>query len=252
MRKPSNNRRWIQRLVYLITGLALFGWGAWSAGELLGPGASAANPNQSGAVEKNSPLGTNANWISTDSKRAEISVSLHAVPLATVLVEIARQTGIEIRFVGASPQSTVSTDYRDLPLEKGLAELLRTHDYAFFYTHSGDTRRLTTVFVLPAQGKALAATESQQKPNPSVTAADRAILLEALRNARDSQQPGANTPRTPATTPQAAPSPAPDNADADASRLLQALREHTSQQPATSEADPLSELLLKFGPPKEP
>jgi hypothetical protein len=61
-----------------------------------------------------------------------------------VLVEIARQTGIEIRFVGASPQSTVSTDYRDLPLEKGLAELLRTHDYAFFYTHSGDTRRLGT------------------------------------------------------------------------------------------------------------
>jgi hypothetical protein len=120
MRKPLTQGRSIQCLVSLVTGFVALGWGAWSAGELLGPGTSAANPSQppgaEASLEKKLPLGTNANWISVDSKRAEISVSLHAMPLATVLVEIARQTGIEIRFVGASPQSTVSTDYRDLPL----------------------------------------------------------------------------------------------------------------------------------------
>ncbi len=260
-RKPPAKGSNIQPLISLIIGLALLGWGASGAGELPGRGASAAGRNQPPGVEallgKDSPLGTNSNWIFVYSKRAEISVALQAIPLATVLAEIARKTGIEIRFVGASAQSTVSAYYQGLPLEKGLARLLRTHDYAFSYTNSGDTRRLTKVFVLPTQGEALAETESAKraKPNPSATAADRAILLEAIRSARGTQSIAEipdNTPLAPTATPEAGASPTPDNADPDVSRFLEALREQTSHQPAREEAQPLTELLFEFGPRKEP
>jgi len=232
-RKPPAKGSNIQPLISLIIGFTLLGGGASRAGELPGPGASATGPNQppraEALLEKDSPLGTNANWIAVDRERAELSVSLHAVPLATVLAQIARKTGIEIRFISAPAESTVSVDYQDLSLEKGLTRLLRAHDYVFFYTHSGDMRRLAKVFVLPTQGEALAETESAKraKPNLSATAADRAMLLEALKRGRGVQSIAEipdNTPLAPTATPEAGASATPANADPDVSRLLDALR----------------------------
>jgi len=218
-----------QFLMSLIIAFLLLGHGIAGAGELAGAGASAVE-----SFERDARWGTNANWIFVDTKRAEISVSLRAVPLVTVLTEIARKTGIEIRFVNPELHSTATADFERLPLEKGLAQLLRKHDYAFFYTHTEGARRLAKVFILPTQGETLVETKNVKKPKPTVTAADRAILLEALRSAR-AQSIGKSPeskPRASTATPEAG------NADADASRLLQALREQAAQQPVTSETNP--------------
>lgn len=61
-----------------------------------------------------------------------LTVRLRDIPLERVLREIAIQTGIQITFYGPVEES-VSADFSDLPLDRGLRRLFRDFNHIFIY-----------------------------------------------------------------------------------------------------------------------
>jgi hypothetical protein len=68
--------------------------------------------------------------IRTKDKR--LTVKLKDISAGKVFAEIADQTGIQIIFYG-STEGTLSADFSDLPVDKGLRRLTRGFDHVFIY-----------------------------------------------------------------------------------------------------------------------
>jgi len=111
-----------------------------------------------------------------------LSVSLREVGLREVMAAIARQAGLQVSFLGAVGQTTLTASFVGLPLEDGLRRLLRGLDYAFVYTGTGAARRVGQVFVMSgaADQPQAVAVETGGEPSAAVTA--------ALREAIDTQR----------------------------------------------------------------
>jgi type II secretory pathway component GspD/PulD (secretin) len=76
-----------------------------------------------------------------------LSVNVRNASWQTVLQEIERHTGIEIRIKGQL-SGTLTHEFEGLPLERGLRRLLGHADHVFFYTTR--TRQGTTTEILTA------------------------------------------------------------------------------------------------------
>jgi hypothetical protein len=68
-----------------------------------------------------------------------------------VLKEIQRQTGIMIHVKGRIA-GTLTQEFEDLPLERGLRMLFREANLAFFYTAGASTATLAHVWLFPREG----------------------------------------------------------------------------------------------------
>ena len=90
---------------------------------------------------------------SIDFNHGKLSVSLHAMPLHQVITEVARQTGIDIQFIGEHPVTTVDMQFSDSLPEPGLRRLLGETNSIFLYadTDAGGNPggQLTKVLILP-------------------------------------------------------------------------------------------------------
>jgi hypothetical protein len=88
-------------------------------------------------------------------RRNLLSVRLHNIPWETVLNEIQHQTGIMIQVEGRIA-GTLTQEFQDLPLEKGLRTLFRDTNLAFFYAagtiEDTSAATLTRVWLFPKQG----------------------------------------------------------------------------------------------------
>jgi len=88
-----------------------------------------------------------------DFNHGKLSVSLNAMPLHQVIVEISRQTGIDFQFMGEHPASIINMQFSNTPVEKGLRLLLSEADTIIVYADTnGDGNhgvQITKVFILP-------------------------------------------------------------------------------------------------------
>jgi hypothetical protein len=86
------------------------------------------------------------------------------MPLKKVLMEIAKQKQIKFDFF-ASAEDTLITNFSSLPLEKGLARLLRNYSYAFTYgseKSKGGKHEIRKVAILSNGGKSRRKRRNQQ------------------------------------------------------------------------------------------
>lgn len=94
-----------------------------------------------------------SNTSNVNYNNGNLSVSLDDSPLHQVLTEISRQTGIDFRFIGEHPASTVKMQFSDVPLETSLRLLLREASTIFIHEDRDANgihgRQLTKVFILP-------------------------------------------------------------------------------------------------------
>jgi hypothetical protein len=78
-------------------------------------------------------------------------VNLQGVSLLYDVMEaIARQSGIQIIFVGQPAQATLTEYFSGLPLEDGLRRLLRSRNYMLMYSGTERESRIAKAFVMLA------------------------------------------------------------------------------------------------------
>lgn len=126
-----------------------------------------------------------------------LTVHLHQIPWAVVLEELHQQTGILFRIEG-SLEGTVTEDFTDLPLEKGLRRLLRTTNLLLLYSKTGTEgaaeSRLSQVWILPREKGDTSETppkspqstqEGEQTAEGSVEAVIKDLLMSVNLENRD-------------------------------------------------------------------
>lgn len=124
--------------------------------------------------------------IAVSYQAGRLSVTARAAPLADVLAEVSRATGVAIALeTGATPATgrTLDIVFEAVSLEEGLRRLLRDTSYVLLYSSAG----LAEIHVYPRRGG----------PAPGGSAVDASRLpskLPAARNAARSPGSGAADP----------------------------------------------------------
>ncbi len=77
-----------------------------------------------------------------------LTVKARGIPLKKVLIEIAKQKNIKIKFY-ASVEDSLITNFSSLPMEKGLAKLLRNYNYTLI---KGEEHEIKKVVILSNTG----------------------------------------------------------------------------------------------------
>jgi hypothetical protein len=136
--------------------MALLLWGNPSEGQVAGrqrirsvPGQVSHQPRQSQVLApliRSGPL--MASTVTMDG--GKLSVSLREARIHDVMEAIARQSGIQIIFVGQAAQATLTEYFSGLPLEDGLRRLLRSRNYMLMYSGTERESRIAKVFVMSA------------------------------------------------------------------------------------------------------
>lgn len=153
---PRVGRVWSPRVsVWALIGIALLAWGKSSEGQGAGPLLRSAVTIEGG----------------------KLSVWLREAKVRDVMEAIARQSGIEIIFVGQAAQTTLTESFSGLPLEDGLRRLLRGKSYMLMYSETERESRITKVFVLFRTDEP---GEEAGEPPPSIAE----VMSEALTTER--------------------------------------------------------------------
>jgi hypothetical protein len=145
--------------VWALIGIALLIWGKSSEGQGAGrqeirsvPGQVVHHPRQLQATApliRSGPLMQSV--VTIDG--GKLSVSLKEARIHDVMEAIARQSGIQIIFVGQAAQATLTEFFSGLPLEDGLRRLLRGKSYLLMYSETERESRITKVFVIFRTGE---------------------------------------------------------------------------------------------------
>jgi hypothetical protein len=141
-----------------------------------------------------SPKNGTENGFSIIQVRGDLlTVRVKNAPLEGVLKEIAGQALIKITFNGA-PDETVSANFSNMPLDRGLKRLIRDVNVALVYDSyksKGEDSRIREIIIyakarrgsprIIGQSKKGLKPESPRKPSPPVEASPQA-LLKALKD----------------------------------------------------------------------
>jgi len=89
-------------------------------------------------------------------KNGKLSVSLKDLPLHQLATEVAERSGVSVQLLGKFPDSSITADFTDYPLEIGLRRLLSDLSTIFVYANidesRDDGRQLVGIMVLPQNG----------------------------------------------------------------------------------------------------
>jgi hypothetical protein len=144
--------------VWALIGMALLVWGKPSEGQVAGrqeirsvPGQVFHQPRQSQVL---TPLIRSGSLMpsTVTMDGGKLSVSLREARIHDVMEAIARQSGIQIIFVGQAAQATLTESFSGLPLEDGLRRLLRGKNYMLMYSGTERESRIAKVFVMSRTG----------------------------------------------------------------------------------------------------
>jgi hypothetical protein len=160
--------------VWALIGIALLIWGKSSEGQGAGrqeirsvPGQVVHHPRQLQATApliRSGPLMQSA--VTIDG--GKLSVSLKEARIHDVMEAIARQSGIQIIFVGQAAQATLTEFFSGLPLEDGLRRLLRGESYLLMYS---ETEREKTSSIAGVMSEALNTERFAEAVKAAITAA---------------------------------------------------------------------------------
>jgi hypothetical protein len=145
--------------VWALIGIALLVWGKPSEGQEAGWQETRSVPGQ--VVPQPRPLQATAPLIrpgplmqsAVTIDGGKLSVSLREAKIHDVMEAIARQSGMQIIFVGQAAQATLTESFSRLPLEDGLRRLLRGKNYLLVYSETERESRITKVFVMFRTGE---------------------------------------------------------------------------------------------------
>jgi len=129
-----------------------------------------------------------------DLRQDRLTVRLKEAPLDAVLEEIGRRVPVEITILGAL-RDPLSIQFRDLPLEEGLAKLLRGHGWARLYGRArpGEPATLKRIVIVPASaGGVGAAAPGQESAGAKAQAVAALFGREDVRTLLDAHLHGRN------------------------------------------------------------
>jgi len=118
-------------------------------------------------------------------KAQRLSVSAERAPLAQVLQEVARQTGIEVDGLQGL-QQRVSVRFANLPLRDGLAKLLAHQDYAMLGDPSSAQGGEPVTLVILGRPASSAVAEEQRTETDGARTVDQVALSGAAPTAPES------------------------------------------------------------------
>jgi hypothetical protein len=145
--------------VWAVIGVALLVWAKSSEGQGAGWKETRSAPgqvvHQRRQLQAKAPLTRSAPLMqpAVTIDGGKLSVSLREARLHDVMEAIARQSGIQITFVGQAAQATLTESFSRLPLEDGLRRLLRGKSYVLMYSGTEGVSRITKVFVMFPTGE---------------------------------------------------------------------------------------------------
>lgn len=104
----------------------------------------------------------------------KLSAHISEAPLAQVLEEFSRITGIAIRWLnGKNVTETVSVAFAHLPLSQGLQKILAKHDFMLFYSSPSANARLTQIWITNKRaGQSLIASSRVNPAQPASSTHD--------------------------------------------------------------------------------
>ena len=118
-----------------------------------------------------------------------MTLNVQGGSLRAVLAAVAERSGIDIRFVGEGDRTIGRQSFADVPLEKGLRQLLRETQYAFVYSgKEPDSKIAHVVVVLGPVGGAADSVEPQAPAAAEIVDTEQIVaevkktLSEALKN----------------------------------------------------------------------
>lgn len=169
--------------VWALIGIALLVWAKSSAGQGVGRQETRSVPGQ--AIHQPRQLQATAPLIRSGPRMqsavtidgGKLSVSLREARIHDVMEAIARQSGIQIIFVGQTAQATLTGSFSGLPLEDGLRRLLRGMSYVLMYSETERESRISKVFVISRTGEPA---EDVGEQTSSITE----VMSEALNTER--------------------------------------------------------------------
>ena len=100
-----------------------------------------------------------------------LTAQVVATPLRQVMEEMSRVSGARVRWLsGQAEEKPVSVEFSALPLPEALRRILREMNFLLFYTSTGNSVKLTEVWILSGIGR------SQAERTPPLASPVKALL----------------------------------------------------------------------------
>jgi hypothetical protein len=90
-------------------------------------------------------------------QNGRLTAQVVTTPLRQVMEEMSRVSGAQVRWLsGQAEEKPVSVEFTALPLPEALRRILREMNFLLFYTSTGNSTKLTEVWILSGIGKSQA------------------------------------------------------------------------------------------------